>query len=127
MSLLAFHTFVETRQICCRTSGVGHGRIVRLMSPSDLGQLIKPFVLLDLIDTPRSFLDSMAMQPHSGIAAVSVVTEGDIHFDDPDAGTGAIGYGGVKWMRAGGLARQRVIGGFVSESKRFSAMDCAPS
>lgn len=95
-------TSTAMRNIIHRTTGNGHGSIVRLMSPSDLGQLVKPFVFLDLIDAPRSFFGRMPMHPHSGIATVTVVTEGNLHFDDPEAGRGAIGYGGVEWMRAGG-------------------------
>ncbi|UCJ19143.1 pirin family protein [Pseudomonas sp. MM211] len=72
------------------------------MSPSDLGHLIKPFVFLDLFEADSSFVGQMPMHPHSGIATVTVITEGNLHFDDPDAGTGEIAYGGVEWMRAGG-------------------------
>ncbi|HUE88522.1 MAG TPA: hypothetical protein VMO26_20790 [Vicinamibacterales bacterium] len=36
------------RTIVQRTRGYGHGPIVRLMSPSDLGEQLKPFVFLDL-------------------------------------------------------------------------------
>lgn len=93
---------VTPRPISHRTTGTGHGPIVRLMSPSDYGQLIKPFVFLDLVEGPKSFLGSMPMHPHSGIATVTVITEGNVHFDDPEAGRGTIAYGGVEWMRAGG-------------------------
>lgn len=102
MSISALRTVIAARQITYRTTGRQHGPIVRLMSPSDLGQVIKPFVFLDLFEGDRSFLGQMAMHPHSGIATVTVVTEGNMHFDDPDAGTGEIAYGGVEWMRAGG-------------------------
>ncbi len=40
----------RTRQIVHRTHGRLHGPITRLMSPSDLGQSLKPFVFLDLFD-----------------------------------------------------------------------------
>ena len=40
----------RTRQIAHRTHGRLHGPIIRLMSPSDLGQSLKPFVFLDLFD-----------------------------------------------------------------------------
>ena len=89
------------RSIVHRTRGQGHGRIVRLMSPSDLGQLLKPFVFLDLFGGDASFAGSMPIHPHSGIATVTVITDGNLRFDDPDAGTGHIAYGGVEWMRAG--------------------------
>jgi redox-sensitive bicupin YhaK (pirin superfamily) len=92
----------RTRRIAYRTRGQGHGGIVRLMSPSDLGQVLKPFVFLDLFEADAGLIGSMPVHPHSGIATITVVTEGEFRFDDPDAGTGIIGYGGVEWMRAGG-------------------------
>jgi redox-sensitive bicupin YhaK (pirin superfamily) len=90
------------RAIRYRTSGSGHGSIVRLMSPSDLGQLIKPFVFLDLFEGEASFIHHMPMHPHSGIATVTVITEGNLRFEDAESGKGMIDYGGVEWMRAGG-------------------------
>jgi hypothetical protein len=38
------------RKIARRTRGSRHGPITRLMSPGDLGQLLKPFVFLDLFE-----------------------------------------------------------------------------
>lgn len=90
------------RAISYRTTGSGHGAIVRLMSPSDLGHLIKPFVFLDLFEGESSFIKGMPMHPHSGIATVTVITEGNLRFEDADSGKGMIDYGGVEWMRAGG-------------------------
>ena len=79
-----------------------HGPITRLMSPSDLGEILKPFVFLDLFDTdlhdPRS---QMAIHPHSGLATITVIADGDVRFDDPSAGSGQIAFGGFEWMRAG--------------------------
>lgn len=72
------------------------------MSPSDLGEDLKPFVFLDLFEADmRGLAGSMPVHPHSGIATVTVLTDGDVTFDDPQAGHGAIGYGGVEWVRAG--------------------------
>jgi redox-sensitive bicupin YhaK (pirin superfamily) len=93
---------IAHREIIYRTTGSRHGPIVRLMSPSDLGHLIKPFVFLDLFEGESSFIHGMQMHPHSGIATVTVITEGNLHFDDAEAGSGTIDYGGVEWMRAGG-------------------------
>jgi hypothetical protein len=90
-----------TRKIVHRTRGYGHSPIVRLMSPSDLGEHLKPFVFLDLFEADmRGLAGSMPVHPHSGIATVTVFTEGDVTFDDPHAGHGTIGYGGVEWVRA---------------------------
>ena len=93
-----------SRRILTRTRGMGHGPITRLMSPSDLGHYVKPFVFLDLFDAGGAMLHalgSMPLHPHSGIATVTVFTEGRMRFNDPQAGSGTIAYGGVEWMRAG--------------------------
>jgi len=90
------------RPIAFRTRGHTHGPITRLMSPGDLGHELKPFVFLDLFDIdlhdPRG---GMAIHPHSGLATITVITDGDLRFDDPTDGTGSIGFGGFEWMRAG--------------------------
>lgn len=72
------------------------------MSPSDLGHLIKPFVFLDLFEGESAFINGMPMHPHSGIATVTVITEGNLRFADAESGEGILDYGGVEWMRAGG-------------------------
>lgn len=91
------------RDVIYRTRGRGHGEVFRLMSPSDLGEQLKPFVFLDsFVGVMSEFAAAGGMPPHSGIGTVTVFTRGDVHFDDPEAGSGYIGYGGVEWMRAGG-------------------------
>ena len=91
------------RLIAHRTRGFFHGPITRLMSPGDLGEALKPFVFLDLFEMdahdPRA---QMPIHPHSGLATVTVITEGDLRFDDPANGSGSIAFGGFEWMRAGG-------------------------
>lgn len=89
------------RRIVDRTRGSRHGPITRLMSPSDLGQQLKPFVFLDLFEAEGGSMD-MPVHPHSGIGTITLFTMGDVRFDDPDAGQGTITYGGVEWSRAGG-------------------------
>ncbi len=91
-----------TRQVSFRTRGVTQGPITRLMSPGDLGRFLKPFVFLDLFDNDlHDPLSQMAIHPHSGLATVTVITDGDVRFDDPTDGSGHIGFGGFEWMRAG--------------------------
>jgi redox-sensitive bicupin YhaK (pirin superfamily) len=97
-------TTTITRRIVRRTRGQGHGPITRLMSPSDLGQTLKPFVFLDLVDADKSTMRAMGdmpVHPHSGIATVTVFTEGHMRYADPAGGSGKLEYGGVEWMRAG--------------------------
>lgn len=91
------------RRVIHVSAGRGHGDILRLMSPSDLGEHLKPFVFLDLFaGDMRLMQQAMPIHPHSGIATVTVFTEGDVRFDEPHAGTGTLDFGAVEWMRAGG-------------------------
>ncbi|MGY2685914.1 redox-sensitive bicupin YhaK (pirin superfamily) [Pseudomonas tolaasii] len=93
------------RGITHRTHGVKHGPITRLMSPADLGEIVKPFVFLDLFDAKQPAIRKMGdmpIHPHSGLATVTVLTEGRMRYDAPGAGVGTLTYGGVEWLRAGG-------------------------
>jgi redox-sensitive bicupin YhaK (pirin superfamily) len=92
----------RARAIVTKTRGRPSGPVIRLMSPSDLGELLKPFVFLDFVEADLSVLDKFPVHPHSGIGTVTVVTKGEMLFNDPKGGVGAIRYGGLEWMRAGG-------------------------
>jgi redox-sensitive bicupin YhaK (pirin superfamily) len=89
------------RQIVHRTSGVRHGAITRLMSPSDLGRVLKPFVFLDLFDSEGTSFSGMALHPHSGIATLSYMLEGSVRYEDTSGATGILREGGVEWFKAG--------------------------
>ncbi|MBJ2346632.1 MULTISPECIES: pirin family protein [Pseudomonas] len=90
------------RAIVHRTRGNSHGPITRLMSPGDLGQLCKPFVFLDLFELnakgmPRGF----GMHPHSGIATLTYMIEGEVAYEDTTGKSGTLPSGGMEWMQAG--------------------------
>lgn len=92
------------REIVYRTRGHRHGPITRLVSPGDLGELIKPFVFLDLIAfdgraTPTPM--ELGWHPHSGIATVTVLFEGSVRYAETTGKAGVLPAGGVEWMRAG--------------------------
>jgi redox-sensitive bicupin YhaK (pirin superfamily) len=87
-------------RITHRTRGETHGPITRLMSPSDLGEILKPFVFLDLFDYEGASFEG-PLHPHSGIATLTYVVEGAVSFIDPDNVRGTLTSGGVEWMRAG--------------------------
>lgn len=92
------------RAIVHRTRGHRGGPITRLMSPGDLGQLVKPFVFLDLFEFNGSAGPSMdtGWHPHSGIATVTVVLDGAIRYAETTGNQGVLPAGGIEWMRAGG-------------------------
>jgi redox-sensitive bicupin YhaK (pirin superfamily) len=88
------------RDIVVRTKGRRHGPVTRLVSPGDIGELIKPFVFLDHFDfVPGA--PGFPMHPHSGIATISVLLSGQFAYEDSTGATGVLGAGGVEWMQAG--------------------------
>jgi redox-sensitive bicupin YhaK (pirin superfamily) len=89
-------------RIAKRTRGQKHGPITRLMSPSDFGRLLKPFVFLDLIDNQGTPFTGFGLHPHSGIATVTYIAEGSVRYEDTNGATGLLPAGGIEWMRAGG-------------------------
>ena len=92
----------DTRAIVYRTRGAKHGPITRLMSPGDLGEYLKPFVFLDLfgfdVDGGHK---GFGLHPHSGIATLTWLIEGDTLYEDTTGEQGVLRGGGVEWMRAG--------------------------
>jgi redox-sensitive bicupin YhaK (pirin superfamily) len=89
-------------RIARRTRGQNHGPITRLMSPSDFGRLLKPFVFLDRFDTQGNAFSGLGLHPHSGIATLTSVAEGSVSYQDTNGATGLLPAGGIEWMRAGG-------------------------
>ena len=92
----------QTRRIVHRTRGHSQGSITRLVSPSDVGELIKPFVFLDYFEIDPKRMPPIGFHPHSGIATVTVVLEGQISYEETSGTKGIIDPGGVEWMRASG-------------------------
>ena len=90
------------RRVAHRTRGRSHGPITRLVSPSDVGRLIKPFVFLDYFDIDPKHTPAIGFHPHSGIATLTLVLEGRIWYEETSGTKGVIEPGGVEWMRAAG-------------------------
>jgi redox-sensitive bicupin YhaK (pirin superfamily) len=88
------------RAIVRRTRGRKHGPTTRLISPSGLGEMLKPFVFLDLFDYEGAPFN-VELHPHSGIATLTYVVEGQVSYIDPDNVRGTVPAGGVEWMQAG--------------------------
>lgn len=111
---------VRPRTIVHRTEGSTHGPITRLVSPGDLGELLKPFIFLDIFSLNASGgKSSFDMHPHSGIATVTFMTKGDVSYEDTTGASGLLLAGGVEWMQAGNgvwhdatLASESAIQGF---------------
>ena len=92
----------QARRVTYRTRGHSHGPITRLVSPSDVGELIKPFVFLDYFEIDPKHTPPIGFHPHSGIATLSLIFEGQITYEETSGTKGIIEPGGVEWMRASG-------------------------
>jgi redox-sensitive bicupin YhaK (pirin superfamily) len=90
------------RRITHRTGGRRHGSIVRLVSPSDVGELIKPFVFLDYFEGDPAQAPAFGLHPHSGIATLTLLLNGQLWYEETTGVKGVISPGGIEWMRAGG-------------------------
>src|ERR1700735_4740462 len=90
-----------SRQIVLRTRGHSHGRVIRLVSPGDVGELIKPFVFLDYFDADPATAPKFGFHPHSGIATLTLILSGQAFYKETTEREGVIETGGVEWMRAG--------------------------
>ena len=108
-----------SRQIALRTRGHSHGRVTRLVSPGDVGELIKPFVFLDYFETDPATAPKFGFHPHSGIATLTVILAGQAFYKETTGREGVIETGGVEWMRAsrgvwhtGGMFGEERIKGF---------------
>jgi redox-sensitive bicupin YhaK (pirin superfamily) len=88
------------RQIAARTRGVSHGPIRRLFNPKDLGELIKPFVLLDYFDVLPDGVQRFGIHPHSGVATFTLLFSGNIAYEDTTGKSGWLNAGSHEWMRA---------------------------
>jgi redox-sensitive bicupin YhaK (pirin superfamily) len=90
------------RQIIHSTRGRSHGPVVRLVSPSDVGELIKPFVFLDYFEADPAHAPAFGFHPHSGIATLTLLLNGRLWYEETTGVKGVIAPGGIEWMRAGG-------------------------
>jgi redox-sensitive bicupin YhaK (pirin superfamily) len=107
------------RPIVLRTRGQAHGPVTRLVSPNDIGQMIKPFVFLDYFEADPANGPDFGFHPHSGIATLTLILAGQAFYKETTGHEGVINTGGVEWMRAssgvwhaGGISGNERIKGF---------------
>jgi redox-sensitive bicupin YhaK (pirin superfamily) len=77
---------------------------------------LRPFVFLDHIDTAGGSTGGFGLHPHSGIATVTWIMEGNVSYEDTTGETGTIPTGGLEWMQAGGGVWH---GGGFGDSRRI--------
>ncbi|KRB86510.1 hypothetical protein ASE00_07365 [Sphingomonas sp. Root710] len=89
------------RGVRLRTRGTSLGPITRLVSPGDLGEILKPFVFLDLADIPPRPGGGFGWHPHSGIATLTIIIDGENEYRETTGAHGGLKPGGVEWMASG--------------------------
>ena len=92
----------KTRRIVHRTTGHRQGPLTRLMSPGDLGELLKPFVFLDYFDFSYAVKSGLPVHPHSGLATHTTLLQGSVAYADSTGKSGTLGPHSIEWMQAGG-------------------------
>jgi redox-sensitive bicupin YhaK (pirin superfamily) len=101
----------SSRKIVGRTRGSDMGVIARVLGPwvqrqapykpSELAELLKPFVFLDIFSTTEADRGDLRLHPHSGLATLTYLMGGNVQIEDTTGKTGLIGEGGVEWFHAG--------------------------
>jgi redox-sensitive bicupin YhaK (pirin superfamily) len=92
---------VGARDVVARTRGRRQGPITRLVSPTDLGEVLKPFVFLDYFELDASGGFGFNAHPHSGIATHTTFLDGALDYGDSTGKTGSMARGSIEWMQAG--------------------------
>jgi len=103
------------RKIIHKTTGSKHGFINRMISPSDLGELTKPFVFLDYINSPPITGAGFGWHPHSGIATFTYHIEGGSHIEESTGNKVTFGPRDAEYLQAGSGAWH--AGGPIDGSK----------
>lgn len=88
------------RRLVLLASGRRHGAITRLITPWNIGELTTPFVFLDYTEVSRESRPLCGIQPHAGIATLTLVLNGAVSFDDATRRHGEVRAGGFAWMNA---------------------------
>lgn len=104
MALPERMNMTKSQTIHGKFSGFQHGPITRFIDPSDLGDLLKPFIFLDFFNAPVQRGFGFPMHPHSGIATLTWQPGSDVLYQDTTGKNGVLKAGGIEWMNAGGGA-----------------------
>ena len=92
-----------SRRVALLANGRRHGPITRLITPWDIGELTRPFILLNYAEAERRSRPLFGIHPPSGIRTLTAVLNGELSFEDASGRHGEVAAGGFAWMRAGSV------------------------
>src|SRR5580765_4636449 len=88
-----------SRRIALLRSGRRHGRITRLITPWDIGELTQPFVFLCYSELAPGDKTVVGVQP--GIGTLTLVLSGVLVFEEALRKKGVVVAGGLRWTVPG--------------------------
>ena len=91
------------RRVALLANGRRRGPITRLIDPWDIGELTRPFVLLNYAEAARRSRPLFGIHPPSGITTLTVVLDGELSFEDATGKQGELAAAGFAWMRTGSV------------------------
>jgi redox-sensitive bicupin YhaK (pirin superfamily) len=112
MSVTAATVEAPVRKIALRTRGHSIGRVKSALlmeptverappnTPSELAEMLKPFILLDAFDMDHAEFNSFGLHPHSGMATLTFITGGEMQYEDSSGAGGVLKEGDVEWLHA---------------------------
>jgi redox-sensitive bicupin YhaK (pirin superfamily) len=91
------------RPIALLAKGHRNGPVTRLITPWSIGELTRPFILVNYAEVGRrSRLLFRNHAPH-GVATLTVVLNGELSFEDSTGKRGGVPAAGFAWMEAGSI------------------------
>jgi redox-sensitive bicupin YhaK (pirin superfamily) len=92
---------LQRRDIAIRTRGTDKGFVTQYVSPSELGDSVKPFVLLAHFNVASESSFEFPRHPHSGLVAVTIVLEGRVELLNSTGEAITLNKGSVEYLLAG--------------------------
>lgn len=97
----AADTPMERLAITLVKHGTQFAQTMRLCTPADLGQVIKPFVCMEHEQLSPFERQGGRLRPFSGVAALTLVLTGAADFEDTTGNKGRLAAGGFAWLMSG--------------------------
>ena len=92
-----------SRRVALLANGRRHGPITRLITPWDIGELTRPFVLLNYAEVARRSRPLFGIHAPSSIRTLTFVLNGKLSFEDETGKRGELAAAGFAWMKSGSV------------------------
>jgi redox-sensitive bicupin YhaK (pirin superfamily) len=93
----------KSGRIALLTNGRRQGPITRFITPWDIGELTRPFLLLNYAEVTQRSRPLFSIYPPSGAMTLAIVLEGELSFEDERGRLSGVAADGAAWMKAGSV------------------------